>query len=254
MRNRHEKLTKGSLFCLFLKLVQINFIFTDNVRILYIYGSVSNLLTCGKYLHHFTLKRGDLKLVEPCNFLLKCLYKVMYLCVRGINFASLYKFSNGIWNCSDSIVFLVYHFILFICVLHYDEIWLKSAVMICYIWLNPIRGCTPLKTMTYHCLFSATMPPDTIQDYNIPLFIFSHLIPLKTMTYFCLFSVIMPPDTTHFSLFSAIMPPDTTQDYDILFFIFSAIMPPDTTQDYDIHLAHAVNDLQEFGKNKTLGK
>jgi hypothetical protein len=74
------------------------------------------------------------------------------------------------------------------------------------------------------------------------------------MTYFCLFSVIMPPDTTHFSLFSAIMPPDTTQDYDILFFIFSAIMPPDTTQDYDIHLAHAVNDLQEFGKNKTLAE
>jgi hypothetical protein len=31
------KLTEGSLFCLFLKLVQINFIFTDNVRILYIY-------------------------------------------------------------------------------------------------------------------------------------------------------------------------------------------------------------------------
>ena len=37
LRNRHEKLTEGSLFCLFLKLVQINFIFTDNVRILYIY-------------------------------------------------------------------------------------------------------------------------------------------------------------------------------------------------------------------------
>ena len=34
--NRPEKLAKGSLFCLFLKLVQINFIFTDNVRILYI--------------------------------------------------------------------------------------------------------------------------------------------------------------------------------------------------------------------------
>jgi hypothetical protein len=30
------KLAKGSLFCLFLKLVQINCIFTDNVRILYI--------------------------------------------------------------------------------------------------------------------------------------------------------------------------------------------------------------------------
>ena len=39
LRNRHEKLAKGSLFCLFLKLVQINFIFTDNVRILYIYRS-----------------------------------------------------------------------------------------------------------------------------------------------------------------------------------------------------------------------
>jgi hypothetical protein len=34
--NRPEKLTKGLLFCLFLKLVQINFIFTDNVHILYI--------------------------------------------------------------------------------------------------------------------------------------------------------------------------------------------------------------------------
>ena len=37
LRNRYEKLTEGLLFCLFLKLVQINFIFTDNVRILYIY-------------------------------------------------------------------------------------------------------------------------------------------------------------------------------------------------------------------------
>jgi hypothetical protein len=37
LQNRPEKLAKGSLFCLFLKLVQINFIFTVNVRILYIY-------------------------------------------------------------------------------------------------------------------------------------------------------------------------------------------------------------------------
>jgi hypothetical protein len=37
LRNRPEKLANGSLFCLFLKLVQINFMFTDNVRILYIY-------------------------------------------------------------------------------------------------------------------------------------------------------------------------------------------------------------------------
>jgi hypothetical protein len=31
LRNRPEKFAKGSLCCLFLKLVQINFIFTDNV-------------------------------------------------------------------------------------------------------------------------------------------------------------------------------------------------------------------------------
>jgi hypothetical protein len=37
-----EKLAEGSLFCLFLKLVQINFIFTDNVRILYIYYLLCN--------------------------------------------------------------------------------------------------------------------------------------------------------------------------------------------------------------------
>jgi hypothetical protein len=37
---------KSSLFCLFLKLVQINFIFTDNVRILYIYLTYNDRLTC----------------------------------------------------------------------------------------------------------------------------------------------------------------------------------------------------------------
>ena len=37
LRNRPGKLAEGSLFCLFLKLVQINFMLTDNVRILYIY-------------------------------------------------------------------------------------------------------------------------------------------------------------------------------------------------------------------------
>ena len=36
LRNRPEKLAKCSLFCPFLKLVQINLIFTDNVRILHI--------------------------------------------------------------------------------------------------------------------------------------------------------------------------------------------------------------------------
>ena len=37
LRNRLEKLAKCSLFYLFLKLVQINFIFSDNVRVLYIH-------------------------------------------------------------------------------------------------------------------------------------------------------------------------------------------------------------------------
>jgi hypothetical protein len=36
---RCETGLKSSLFCLFLKLVQINFIFTDNVRMLYIYDA-----------------------------------------------------------------------------------------------------------------------------------------------------------------------------------------------------------------------
>jgi hypothetical protein len=43
-----SKLAEGSLFCLFLKLVQINCIFTDNVRILYIYWYI--LYNFWKYL------------------------------------------------------------------------------------------------------------------------------------------------------------------------------------------------------------
>jgi hypothetical protein len=46
--NRYEKFDEGSLFCLFLKLVQINCIFTDSVRILYIYWYV--LYNFWKYL------------------------------------------------------------------------------------------------------------------------------------------------------------------------------------------------------------
>ena len=38
-------------------------------------------------------------------------WEVMYLCVRGFNFASFYNFSIRFWNCSDSVVFFVYHFI-----------------------------------------------------------------------------------------------------------------------------------------------
>jgi hypothetical protein len=91
--------------------VQMNFIFNDNVRILCLSCNVKNVGKLVRFkqkgqkqasflaFHNMgvlviyshventciiiTLKRGDLKLVEPCNFLLKCLYKVMYLCVGG---------------------------------------------------------------------------------------------------------------------------------------------------------------------------
>ena len=43
LRNRLEKLNKGSLFYLYLKLVQINFIFDDHVRIMYIYSDIKNI-------------------------------------------------------------------------------------------------------------------------------------------------------------------------------------------------------------------
>jgi hypothetical protein len=33
----------------------------------------------------------------------------MYLCVRGIYFATFYGFSTGFWKCSDSVVFIVFH-------------------------------------------------------------------------------------------------------------------------------------------------
>ena len=37
--------------------------------------------------------------------------RIMYLFVRGINFAFVYDFSSGFWNCSYSVVFFVFHFI-----------------------------------------------------------------------------------------------------------------------------------------------
>jgi hypothetical protein len=68
--NRPEKLAKGSLFCLFLKLVQINFIFTDNVRILYIYVCV--------FIDH---------------------YRVLYVCVFMREDCSIWRRSR--WNPGD---------------------------------------------------------------------------------------------------------------------------------------------------------
>ena len=34
-----------------------------------------------------------------------CVLEVIYLCVRGIDFAPFYAISIGFWNCSDSVVF-----------------------------------------------------------------------------------------------------------------------------------------------------
>ena len=33
------------------------------------------------------------------------------MCLRGIDFATFYNFSIEIWNCSNSMVFSVFHFI-----------------------------------------------------------------------------------------------------------------------------------------------
>ena len=46
LRNRLEKLVKGSFFCLFLKLVQIIYKLSDNVRILYMYLLYRKLFCC----------------------------------------------------------------------------------------------------------------------------------------------------------------------------------------------------------------
>ena len=40
----------------------------------------------------------------------KCV--VMCLCAMGINFSSFYDFNIWFWNCSDSVVFLVFHVVI----------------------------------------------------------------------------------------------------------------------------------------------
>ena len=38
-------------------------------------------------------------------------WAVMYLCIKGINFVSFYDFDILFWNCSDSVIYFVFHFI-----------------------------------------------------------------------------------------------------------------------------------------------
>ena len=63
-------------------------------------------------LDHFT-KRGVIKLVLLCQFVLKSLYQAkevsdhVFVCC-----ASFYDFDILFWNCFDSVVFLVFHFIM----------------------------------------------------------------------------------------------------------------------------------------------
>jgi hypothetical protein len=60
---RCETGLKSSLFCLFIKIVQINFIFTDNVRILYIY-SHQTAITLTQNIGIHLAKVLDVKLFE----------------------------------------------------------------------------------------------------------------------------------------------------------------------------------------------
>ena len=63
LRNRLEKLAKCSFFYLFLKLLQINFIFSDNVRILHIYvGFISDICTDDIQINHFTSDNTDVRI------------------------------------------------------------------------------------------------------------------------------------------------------------------------------------------------
>ena len=52
----------------------------------------------------------------------------MYLCVNGIDFASFYDFGIGFWNCSDSVLCFVFHFIANNLNVIYIIFWLNSQI------------------------------------------------------------------------------------------------------------------------------
>ena len=58
------------------------------------------------YIFYFWFWFEPIKLAEPWQFVLRCLYqsrkmRIMYLYVRGIDVASFWDFSVGFWNCSE---------------------------------------------------------------------------------------------------------------------------------------------------------
>ena len=79
---------------------------------------VSILLTCGKHMHdpiiqlwgevwaHKTSFNPTTFHWTPCSMTGKWL--VMHMCAMGINLASFYDFSIGVWNCYDSMVFFLF--------------------------------------------------------------------------------------------------------------------------------------------------
>jgi len=45
----------------------------------------------------------------------------MYLCVKGIDFVSSYDFDIWIWNCSVSVVFVIFQLIIYRPYIHYTN-------------------------------------------------------------------------------------------------------------------------------------
>ena len=117
LRNRPEKLAEGSLFCLFLKLVQINFIFTDNVRILYIYTILFSTFD-------FILF-SNLRLLSFCS--------VLHICLHSVRHSTFFFILFGTLKCLHSVWYSTFSLILF-CSLR-----LYSCCLVLYVCLHTPR-------------------------------------------------------------------------------------------------------------------
>ena len=117
LRNRPEKLAEGPLFCLFLKLVQINFIFTDNVRILYIYTILFSTFD-------FILF-SNLRLLSFCS--------VLHICLHSVRYSTFFFILFGTLKCLHSVWYSTFSLILF-CSLR-----LYSCCLVLYVCLHTPR-------------------------------------------------------------------------------------------------------------------